>query len=431
MSLISFWWYRNFNFWQRRKIPNVRGLFGGSFKELITFKTSVPLQMSRIYQDPKFENAAVIGIYFPHRPALLIRNPDLLKSVFVKDFSYFRTRFVRTENKSDLIGKPILFSAPYKLWKEMRSKITTMFSESSAKRLYPLIRKVGENLETHMKNIQSGSIIEMRNLTNLFTMDVINTTIFGIESNVLENPEDPLAMEMKRVSHFNAKRYFHLFLMTTLPQLTSILGVRVFYKETDEFLKTTTSILMAERERLGIKRWDLIDIFVKLKKEAETNGEDMTVFMNNITAQVGLLLFAGYDTSSTTLANALFELAKHPDIQTKLRVEIKQAFDEDTCEISYENLSKLKYMDMVLNETMRRYPPLPLLERQHNAADNGSLYSLQPYMDYRLPPGMPVYISTYGLHHDPKVCKLKINSLMLGQIEEHRNICKGFPTSIV
>lgn len=405
ITFVFLWWRLHFNFWQKRKIPNVRGLFSGCFKDLIVFRTNFPIHLSKIYADPQFENEPVVGVYAPHSPALLIRDLDLLKSIFNKDFGYFRTRFGRNDNDGDPIGRRVMFISTYKLWKDMRSKLSSLFTGGSIKRLYPLVRTVGQNVQKYVDQMESGSIIEMKNFTNLYTIDITNTTIFGIESNVLENPDDQLAIETKRVADFNWKRNFDWLIMFLMPQFSKFFRIRVFFRETEEFLKSITHLLITERENTGAKRHDLIDTFVKLKQEAEANGDDMARFMNDLTSQVGLLLFAGYDTSSTTLSNVLFELAKNPDIQKRLRAEIKQTFAEGNGEISFEALSKMEYMGMVLDETLRRYPPLPLLERRHDRADDGTLYSLLPYADYTLPPGMPVYISTLGLHHDPKVCR--------------------------
>uniref|UniRef100_A0A914DBH0 Cytochrome P450 n=1 Tax=Acrobeloides nanus TaxID=290746 RepID=A0A914DBH0_9BILA len=67
-----------------------------------------------------------------------------------------------------------------------------------------------------------------------------------------------------------------------------------------------------------------------------------------------LFLFAGFDTSSSTLSIISYFLAKNPEIQTKVQNELDVIFLEN--EIFYEDLQKLKYMDAVIKETLRLYP---------------------------------------------------------------------------
>lgn len=396
-------WSKHFKFWQKRNIANVPGLFSGCFKDLITFKTSFHHHLTKIYKDPKFQNASVVGVYAAHTPALLVREPELLKSIFIADYVHFRARYGRNRYKGDPLGQHLLFMSPYPFCKEMRPKMSPMFTGSSMKRLYPLIQVVAGNLEKYLMKMTSGVTLELKSLASNYTIDIINSTILGIESNVLVTPNNPLTIEIKRLGEFNTRRTFDWLILYVIPKLSPLFRSRVFFESSNEFIKLITQQLISQRETCGVERHDFIQICCKLKQEALSSGQDISQLMIDLAAQVALLLYAGFDTTSTTLSNALFELAKHLEIQERVRSEIKQVFPEDGGEISYEDLSKLKYLEMVLHETLRRYPTLPLLEREHNLADDGTKFSLRPYADYQLPSGMPVFISLLGLHYDPKV----------------------------
>ena len=59
-----------------------------------------------------------------------------------------------------------------------------------------------------------------------------------------------------------------------------------------------------------------------------------------------VLLVAGYDTTGNTLAFALYELAKNPDVQEKLRTEVEDIIDGDLeKELTYDDLQKMTYLD--------------------------------------------------------------------------------------
>jgi cytochrome P450 len=65
---------------------------------------------------------------------------------------------------------------------------------------------------------------------------------------------------------------------------------------------------------------------------------------------------AGYETTATTLSFCTYELALHPQVQEKLYEELKSVSDSRG-DIEYDVLCKLPYLDAVLAETLRKYPP--------------------------------------------------------------------------
>lgn len=113
----------------------------------------------------------------------------------------------------------------------------------------------------------------------------------------------------------------------------------------------------------------------------------------------------------------LYELAFHPDIQTKLRKEIKKTLLTSNGELSYDNVNDMVYLNMVFQgilfrvqkisrliklfaETLRMYAPLPFLDRK---CTNSEGYSLEPYDNFVISHNMPIYIPISAIHRDPKV----------------------------
>lgn len=68
-------------------------------------------------------------------------------------------------------------------------------------------------------------------------------------------------------------------------------------------------------------------------------------------AQAFGFFVAGFETSSTTMANALYELALNPDIQDKLRQEINEHFAKHNGEFKYEYMKDMTYLDKVYRGT--------------------------------------------------------------------------------
>jgi cytochrome P450 len=67
----------------------------------------------------------------------------------------------------------------------------------------------------------------------------------------------------------------------------------------------------------------------------------------------GLFLNAGFEATSLNLAYSTYELAKHPNIQSKLQTEIDEHWKDG--EIDYDIISNLNYLDMFIREVLRLY----------------------------------------------------------------------------
>ncbi|XP_061399969.1 cytochrome P450 6g1-like, partial [Musca vetustissima] len=407
LTILIFLYHRNFSYWTRVKnVPSVPGrIFSGNLLDFLSFKTNFGFHLKTIYDDVKFANAPVVGVYSLYKPCLLIRDPDIIKSVLIKDFDCFHNRFVKLDYEHDPLGAQMMFFADYPLWKEMRTKLSSTFTSGKLKYMYPLIQQVGENMQNYLESQGAVFQTEMKDLCARLTTDMIATTVFGFQSNSVQNPSEDFHKEVRYLSHFTWRRALDFLVVLFAPKLTRPLGTKILFPETEQFLRTTITQAVQQRESSqgGEKRNDVIDIFVKLKQDAMERGEqNIDKFMECLIAQAGIFMVGGFDTSSTTISNALLELAKQPELQTKLRQEIKDALAEGDGEISYEAFGKLTYMEMVINETLRIYPVLPVIDRQYATPPGKQPFSLKPHCDFTLPEGMPVLISPYALHYDPK-----------------------------
>ena len=91
----------------------------------------------------------------------------------------------------------------------------------------------------------------------------------------------------------------------------------------------------------------------------------MTNLANNyvsIFLQVFTFILAGNETSSVSLAWTLYELAKNPHIQDKLRREVEKAFSDEG-ELTWEKLEKLQFLENVIKESLRLHPPADVTSR--------------------------------------------------------------------
>lgn len=91
-----------------------------------------------------------------------------------------------------------------------------------------------------------------------------------------------------------------------------------------------------------------MDILIKLKNQASTNKGEEPITLNELAAQLFIFFVGGFETSSGTMAFCLYELASNPEVQTKARQAINQAFEKYNGEFTYEMMMDMPYIEQVI-----------------------------------------------------------------------------------
>lgn len=360
-------------------------------------------------------SAPLFGIYIMQRPIAIITNMQLVKMVLVKDFQNFSNRGMYTNERDDPLSATMFTTDGHK-WRKMRTKLTPTFTSGKMKYMYPTILEVADKLEDCMSKIvlDEQRELEVKDILARFTIDVIGTFAFGIECNSLEDPNAEFRQMGKLI--FSDPRHSGWFslLIATFKREAKWLGVKVVREDVSRFFLRVVRETVEYREKEDITRNDFMDLLIRLK--IEENGK---LSIEEMAAQAFIFFSAGFETSSTTMMFALYELALNPAIQSKLRNDIKMVINKHGGQFSYDAMMNMHYVDKVINgnlyyttfskhqipvlyinivtETLRKYPPVPLLMRQSTHE-----YPV-PDSNIFLPSGSSIYIPIYSIHHDPEV----------------------------
>ncbi|KAH8314373.1 hypothetical protein KR059_004869, partial [Drosophila kikkawai] len=400
--------HRNYSYWQRLGVPEIQPHWiVGNLMALFRQKSFSEF-IYQLYNHPDAENEPFVGIYVFHKPALLLKDPELLKNVLVRDFGKFRDRYANADEIRDPLGSLNIFFLKNPAWREVRMKLTPFFAGNKLKNMFPLIEEVGASLGAHLHQqpLQDdhGFDLEVKELCALFTTDVISTVAFGVRANSFKDPNGEFRRHGRSIFQFSLLRQVGFTLIMFLPHLVSYFRFKVIPAVDARFFRNTFNYVLEERERSGQTRNDLIDILIEFRRstqQAKASGnKDQLVFEGDIlVAQAGFFFTAGFESSSTTMALAMYELARDADVQQRLRDEIKEALEESNGQVTFQMIESLEYLQMILYEVLRIYPPLAFMDRECNSEE---AYPLAPFSKMRVPKGMPVYIPCYALHLDPK-----------------------------
>ncbi|CAL1686481.1 unnamed protein product [Lasius platythorax] len=348
-----------------------------------------------------FPDAKYYGTVDMGTPVVFLRDPELIRDVLVKEFDHFHDhRGFGDERLDPLFGKNI-FSLRGDRWREMRNTLSPSFTASKMKIMFDLISKCSSEFVNYLvDHPELCGAVETKQIFRRYTTDVIATAAFGISVNSMKDQNNEFYMRGIEISKSfsGLLAMFKFMFMIAFPRFAKLLGIKLFSSSMSEFFKRIVAETIRTRDEQGIVRPDMIHLLMQARDKDGPSNLKMT--LDDIVSQAFVFFLAGFETSSTLMCFVAHELAVNPDIQDRLREEVQQHLAEGN-EISYESLSKMTYMDMVISETLRKYPPMFLTDRLCTKS-------------YELPPSQPGYKSVtvesnsvmmifiYGLHRDPK-----------------------------
>merc|ERR1719348_583017 len=106
-------------------------------------------------------------------------------------------------------------------------------------------------------------------------------------------------------------------------------------------------------------------------------------------------MFAGHDTTATSFSFSLYLLATHPDIQQKCQKELDTIFGDTDRPVTVDDLSKMKYLESCIRESLRLYQSVPWILRK-----TGEELILD---GYKIPAGTNVWLLFSVMHRDNKI----------------------------
>lgn len=125
----------------------------------------------------------VYGMFEMRRPVWVIRDPEVIKQMTVKDFEHFLNHRSFVDESGDAIFAKNLFGMKNQRWRDMRATLSPVFTGSKMRDMFELITDVSERVMEHLVNeAKSGDLeLDSKEMASRFTNDVIATTAFGLE----------------------------------------------------------------------------------------------------------------------------------------------------------------------------------------------------------------------------------------------------------
>uniref|UniRef100_A0A914Y6V2 Thromboxane-A synthase n=1 Tax=Panagrolaimus superbus TaxID=310955 RepID=A0A914Y6V2_9BILA len=289
-----------------------------------------------------------------------------------------------------------VFNARGNRWKRLRTLANPSFNVVNLRQILPTIHDSVNEILKYLEENEEGKAINAYPYFQEFTIDVISRIALGQDSSALFKNEylevvrDFFEKRVETAVELSALIFpflapifrkiafsFKLSSAKSFTKAYEILNKAVrdrkkfresqnkenleFFDDSPTASSTTTATELSTRKRI-----DFIDLFLDLEnqniqEEKTTQHFDKTkikvekkLSTYEVVAMCFVFLFAGYDTTATSIGYLVYLLAKNPEAQKKIQEEIDSICPNH--EPTYDDLQKFKYLEAAIKESLRLYP---------------------------------------------------------------------------
>ncbi|XP_020252854.1 cytochrome P450 71A1-like [Asparagus officinalis] len=291
-------------------------------------------------------------------PVLVISSPSLAKQVLKTHDLAFCSRASTVSFKEYTYDGCDVAGAPYgDSWRNIRkifvlnllsSKKLTSFRPVQEEEIEGMISSIRTRSDTNATvNITEFVVRLANNITFRVAFGYRSEGEYGEKSRfqrLLESGNDTVAS-------FYVGDYFPG--LGWLDKMTGKLGkMKRNARDLDEFYQEVIDAHMKDGRKEDGKE-DIVDVLLRLREEGQLT-------MDHIKGALMNIFVGGTDTSSASIAWAMAELARKPNVMKKAQEEVRKAASKKG-RVEENDLAQLQYIKCVVNETLRLHPPLPLL----------------------------------------------------------------------
>ncbi|OZJ06196.1 hypothetical protein BZG36_00973 [Bifiguratus adelaidae] len=384
---------------------------GRSFRERYEAGMKSSLEDKGIVKMRSLFSTVIVQLATPEYAKLILTRIDLFpKSIpaQVRPYSLFN-RFMG--------GVNLVFSNG-DVWRRHRKVANPAFHKSWDTKVFALMAdRFCAKVESTPDYRTAG--VEVDDLFKRLTLDALGLAVFGYDFESIADPDGKYVVayngitkgmavvdeNTRKLNYLNAAimkpQYFLFPFLDKYP-----FGSRLKeHRQLNHFDSLIYRLIDERREQLqnsntSSEQDDLLTLMIKACFDEENPGQRLSV--QELRDNMMIFFVAGHDTTAHALACTLGMLALHPEVQDKARLEVLTALGEISEERPWDyqptikDIQTLPYLNCVIKEILRLYPPLTMLPMRVAAKD----IDLQD--GYVIPEGTPVFLNIYSIHHNKR-----------------------------
>ncbi|PSQ50291.1 cytochrome P450 [Halobacteriales archaeon SW_7_65_23] len=282
-------------------------------------------------------------------PTYMVTDPDAIERILVSDADGFRKPAFQGDALGELLGEGLLLSEG-KTWKRQRDLAQPAFS---MRRLLGLSDRITDHATAMTDGWGAGETIDVETEMARVTLRVILDLMMGVEL-----PEDRIDTVQSQLEPLG-RRFEPDPLRYAIPDWVPMPGDAEYEAAIGTLDDVLDEIIERRRGTDGDPSADDGPMdFLSVLLRAQGRGEQSAQQLRD---EMMTMLLAGHDTTALTLTYTLFLLSEHTEVRERVEREVDEQLDGS--EPTAADVREFEYLEWVINEAMRLYPPVFALFR--------------------------------------------------------------------
>ena len=323
----------------------------------------------------------IFSFRFMFFPGLLVNHPDHIRHVLQDNHRAYSKQHFDYAILRPVLGEGLLTSDG-EYWLRQRRLIQPAFHRQRIAFFgEQMVEETEKMLRRWESKYQEGQVVDIAEEMMRLTLTIVGRALFSVELSAQAGTIGPAFTTINAQVSDLFRSVLPTPLKFRLPGFQRALG---------ELNRTVQSIIEQRRLELahsGNAGNDLLAMLIQARDEG--SNDQMTD--QQLRDEVVTLLLAGHETTANALTWTWYLLSEHPPVSERLRYELESVLNgRSPC---LDDLPRLKYTRMVVNEALRLYPPAWVISRRAEQDD--------AIGGYPIPKGTVVSLSPYTMHRHP------------------------------
>jgi len=309
---------------------------------------------------------------------ILSRDNDIAQYILQKNQKNYHKSKFQSVYLSKYLGQGLL-TVDGDFWLKQRRLIQPAFHKQ---KMNQLVENMNKTIVSELDALVEEESMDLFPVMSQLAFNVVAKSLF--ELSISEEKLNRVKFIIEEVQNFLIKEI-------RLPHKAWWFSATGQVKKHLELAQENNLIIQEIIEERTTSKKEVNDLLnMLLETRYEDTGEGMST--KQLIDEIKILFIAGHETTANALTFTLYLLGKHPEVQEKVYQEIIEI--ESSTNDVVEKLQKMTYLNAVLNESMRLYPPAWITDRQNVEDDTlGQFY---------IKKGTLIGVSFYELHRNPK-----------------------------
>jgi cytochrome P450 len=317
------------------------------------------------------------------RRLFLVNDPVAIKRVLIDNAANYRKTEITRRILEPGLGKGLITSEG-ETWRQHRRAMSPAFDHRSVAAYTPVMTGAAEELLAEWETVPAKTGIDVSTAMMEVTLNIISRTMFSSDS------DDIVTIMGRSAGRYQAEMRPNIMDMLGWPRWLAALPRRnVAQRTLGEFDQVIDRLIDERTRNPDAYPKDLLARLVAARDEQ--TGGSMTA--QEVRDHVITIFLAGHETTAMAMTWTWFLLSQHPVEEARLHGELDSVLRGNPP--THEDLNKLTYTRMVVEESMRIYPPVHTMARAAIGEDT--------LVGRRIPKGSTVMIAPWLLHRHVKL----------------------------